>query len=113
MEEPVEEVSSAAAKKEKSFPTIIVAGLGVLIMVLSAVTGIICLRGREKTNTPSVEEQQPAQEASPRKNDVNSVEHQLVGDNQPKKVAATEAMEKIQEEGGEYTESGSAGKNSE
>lgn len=114
VEEPVEEVSSA--KKEKSFPTIIVAGLGVLIMVLSAVTGMICLRGRDKTNTQrSVEaEEQPAQEvqSSPAKNDVNSIEH-LVGQQQPKKVAATEVMEKIQEEGGEYTESGSAGKNSE
>jgi len=99
-EEPVEEVSSAAAKKEKSFPTIIVAGLGVLIMVLSAVTGVICLRGRDKTNTQAVDEQ-PAQEAQ-------SVEQNLTRE-EPKKVAPTEALA----EGGEYTESGSAGKNSE
>jgi hypothetical protein len=48
---------SSVAKKEKSFPTAIVAGLGVLIMVLSAVTGMICLRGREKTNTSVVQEE--------------------------------------------------------
>jgi hypothetical protein len=34
----------------------IVAGLGILIMVLSAVTGVICLRGREKTNNVQVVE---------------------------------------------------------
>jgi len=114
IEEPVEEVSSTATKKEKSFPTIIVAGLGILIMVLSAVTGMICLRGREKTNTHAVEAQeQPAQEAeTPRQNDLQSIEH-MVGEQQPKKVAPAEVMEKIQEEGGEYTESGSAGKSSE
>lgn len=114
IEEPVEEVSSSATKKEKSFPTIIVAGLGILIMVLSAVTGLICLRGRDKTNTHAVEaEEQPAEEpqSSQRKNDVQSIEHLV---EEPKKVAATEVMEKIQEEGGEYTEeSGSAGKSSE
>jgi len=61
VEEPAEEVE-AAAKEEKSFPTAIVAGLGVLIMVLSAVTGLICLRGREKTQTQAiVHEEQPAQ----------------------------------------------------
>jgi len=50
VEEPTEESeSSTVAKKEKSFPTGIVVGLGILIMVLSAVTGMICLRGREKT----------------------------------------------------------------
>jgi hypothetical protein len=49
-EEPIEEAESTDAKAEKSFPTAIVAGLGILIMVLSAVTGLICLRGREKTN---------------------------------------------------------------
>jgi len=55
--EPVEEVESAA--KTKSFPTIVVAGLGVLIMVLSAVTGLICLRSREKTTeTSAVHEEQ-------------------------------------------------------
>jgi len=37
----------------------------------------------------------------------------MVGEQQPKKVAPAEVMEKIQEEGGEYTESGSAGKSSE
>lgn len=47
------EETSTVAKKEKSFPTVVVAGLGVLIMVLSGVTGMICLRGREKTNTQS------------------------------------------------------------
>merc|ERR1712070_1166863 len=46
VEEPVEELSSVA-KKEKSFPTVVVAGLGILIMVLSAVTGMICMRRNE------------------------------------------------------------------
>jgi tRNA A37 threonylcarbamoyladenosine synthetase subunit TsaC/SUA5/YrdC len=55
IEEPTEE--STVAKKEKSFPTAVVVGLGALIMVLSAVTGLICLRGREKTNTSVVQEE--------------------------------------------------------
>jgi hypothetical protein len=65
--EPVEEASTAA-KQEKGFPTVVVAGLGVLIMVLSAVTGMVCMRGRDKTNTQAaVQEEQvaEAQEASP------------------------------------------------
>lgn len=65
--EPVEE-ASAAAKQEKGFPTVVVAGLGVLIMVLSAVTGMVCMRGNEKTNTQAaVQEEQGVemQEASP------------------------------------------------
>merc|ERR1711935_305998 len=61
VEAPVEEVSSTAAKKEKSFPTAIVAGLGLLIMVLSAVTGMICLRSRDKTNTSTVHEEPVAE----------------------------------------------------
>jgi len=51
IEEPSEDAESTVAKKEKSFPTAIVVGLGALIMVLSAVTGLVCLRGREKTMT--------------------------------------------------------------
>jgi hypothetical protein len=67
---PVEE-SSTAAKKEKSFPTVVVAGLGVLIMVLSAVTGMICLRQNEKTNSQSaVQEEQVERSESPAENDV-------------------------------------------
>jgi len=59
VEEPAEEVSSAA-KKEKSFPTAAVAGLGIVIMILSAVTGMICMRRNEKTNSNAVQEEQPA-----------------------------------------------------
>jgi hypothetical protein len=55
VEEPVEEVS--AAKQEKEFPTVVVAGLGIVIMVLSAVTGMICMRSNDKTTT-SVQEAQ-------------------------------------------------------
>jgi type IV secretory pathway TrbF-like protein len=97
VEEPVEEVS--AAKKEKSFPTVIVAGLGILIMVLSAVTGMICLRGREKTNTNSVQEEQVAEveNVSPAQNEApQSFEH------------LTQVMEKAPTD-----DSGSNGKNSE
>jgi len=90
VEEQVEETSSATAKKEKSFPTVLVAGLGILIMVLSAVTGMICLRGREKT-TQVVEEQVVESQA-----EGQSIEH------------LTQAMEKAPTD-----DSGSAGKNSE
>jgi tRNA A37 threonylcarbamoyladenosine synthetase subunit TsaC/SUA5/YrdC len=95
VEEPVEE-GSAAAKKDE-FPTAIVVGLGILIMVLSAVTGLICLRGREKTNSAqsAVQEEQAA-EVKPEQ----SVEQNL-----------TQVMEKNQE--GPTDESGSNGKNSE
>jgi hypothetical protein len=100
VEEPIEEVSSAATKQEKEFPTAIVVGLGILIMVLSAVTGMVCLRGREKTNTQqsAVQEEQvaEAENKSPVQNDVQSFEH------------LTQVMERAPEEG---TESGS-GKNS-
>jgi hypothetical protein len=61
VEEPTEEVSSTVSKKEKSFPTAVVAGLGILIMVLSAVTGIICMRSNEKTNNAAVQEEQAAE----------------------------------------------------
>ena len=100
VEEPVEELSSAA-KKEKSFPTAIVAGLGILIMVLSAVTGMICLRTREKTNTQAVQETELAQveNRSPAEGNVQSFEH------------LTQVMEKVPE--GATDESGSNGKNSE
>jgi len=96
VEEPVEEGSEAATKKSE-FPTAIVVGLGILIMVLSAVTGLICLRGREKTNSAqsAVQEEQPA-EVKPDQ----SVEQNL-----------THVMEKNQE--GPTDESGSNGKNSE
>jgi hypothetical protein len=50
-EEESTEVGSAPAKKTKSFPTVIVAGLGLLILVLSAATGMICYRSRSKTTT--------------------------------------------------------------
>jgi hypothetical protein len=96
VEEPAEEVE-AAAKEEKSFPTAIVAGLGVLIMVLSAVTGLICLRGREKTQTQAaVHEEQPAQAEN---REAQSIEQ------------LTQVMEKNQE--GPTDDSGSNGKNSE
>ena len=49
VEEQVEDVSSA--KKEKSFPTAAVVGLGAMIMILSAVTGMVCLRRNDKTNS--------------------------------------------------------------
>lgn len=101
VEEPTEEAeSSNVAKKEKSFPTAVVVGLGILIMVLSAVTGMICLRGREKTNTqPSaVAEEQPAQveNKSPAQNDIQSFEH------------LTQVMEKAPE----VTDESGSGKNS-
>jgi len=100
VEEPVEEVESSAAKQEKSFPTAIVAGLGILIMVLSAVTGFICLRGREKTNadTSAVQEEQQAENQSPAR-EAQSIEH------------LTQVMERNPEE--QTSESGSNGKNSE
>jgi len=101
IEEPIEEVSSAATKKEKEFPTAIVVGLGILIMVLSAVTGMICLRGREKTNIhqSAVQEEQVAEveNKSPAQNDIQSFEQ------------LTQVMEKNPE--GVTDESGS-GKNS-
>lgn len=58
-----DELEEASTTAKKSFPTAIVAGLGVLIMVLSAVTGLICLRGREKTTITqaAVEEEQVAE----------------------------------------------------
>jgi hypothetical protein len=70
VEEPVEEGSEAATKKSE-FPTAIVVGLGILIMVLSAVTGLICLRGREKTQQTAVQEEQVAEveKKSPEQND--------------------------------------------
>lgn len=92
VEEPVEEVSSAA-KKEKSFPTAVVAGLGIVIMILSAVTGMICMRRNDKTNTAVVEEQ-PAQVSAA--NEAQSIEH------------LTQVMEKAPTD-----DSGSNGKNSE
>lgn len=90
--EPVEEASSAA-KQEKGFPTVVVAGLGVLIMVLSAVTGMVCMRGREKTNTQAaVQEEQVAEAQS----------------------QVPESIEAMVEEAPKGTdESSSAGKNSE
>lgn len=91
VEEPVEELSSVA-KKEKSFPTVVVAGLGILIMVLSAVTGMICLRGRDKA---AVQEEQVV-EKSPAQNDAQTFEH------------LTQVMEKAPTD-----DSGSNGKNSE
>lgn len=97
VEAPVEEVSSTAAKKEKSFPTAIVAGLGLLIMVLSAVTGMICLRSRDKTNTSTVQEEPVAEVEQPAEVP-RSFEH------------LTQVMEQVPE--GHTSESGS-GKNSE
>lgn len=97
VEAPVEEVSSTAAKKEKSFPTAIVAGLGLLIMVLSAVTGMICLRSRDKTNTSTVHEEPVAEVEQPAEVP-RSFEH------------LTQVMEQVPE--GHTSESGS-GKNSE
>jgi len=105
-EEPAEEVesSSAADKKEKEFPTAIVAGLGILIMVLSAVTGMICLRGREKTTVQSSavqeEQQAEAENKSPAQNDIQSFEHLT----QPNVEQNPEGV---------TDESGSNGKNSE
>jgi flagellar basal body-associated protein FliL len=58
-EEPTEEASSA--KKEKSFPTATVAGLGIVIMVLSAVTGMICMKKNEKTSSNAVQEEKPVE----------------------------------------------------
>jgi hypothetical protein len=105
VEEPAEEVeasSAAADNKEKEFPTAIVAGLGILIMVLSAVTGMICLRGREKTNTqPSaVAEENQAENRSPAQNEIQSFEHLT----QPNVEQNPEGV---------TDESGSNGKNSE
>jgi len=89
--EPVEEASSAA-KQEKGFPTVVVAGLGVLIMVLSAVTGMVCMRGTEKTNTQAAVQEVQLAEAS----------------------QAPESIEAMVEEAPKGTdESSSAGKNSE
>jgi len=97
--EPVEEVeSSTAAKEEKSFPTAIVAGLGVLIMVLSAVTGMICLRGREKTNTQqSAVAEAEVENKSPAQNDVQSFEHLT----QVMEKAPTDESEKEKNSGSE------------
>lgn len=105
IEEPIEEVSSSATKEEKSFPTAIVVGLGALIMILSAVTGFVCLRGREKTTIQqnAVEEEQVAEggnQESPAQNDAQSIEH------------LTQVMEKAPEQEAATSESGS-GKNSE
>jgi len=93
VEEPVEEAS--VAKKEKSFPTVVVAGLGILIMVLSAVTGMICLRTREKTTTHIEEVEMERSPNSPQQ-EAQSIEH------------LTQVMEKAPTD-----DSGSAGKNSE
>lgn len=102
VEEPTEEAETVA-KKEKSFPTAIVVGLGILIMVLSAVTGMICLRGREKTNTQSSAVQEEAEvENKPRSDAPQSFEH------------LTQIHEKNPEQPeGVTDESGSNGKNSE
>lgn len=63
IDEEADEVAAApenAAKqtKSRSFPTVIVAGLGVLILVLTAATGLICYRSRAKTTNPTVVEQE-------------------------------------------------------
>jgi hypothetical protein len=88
----ISEPESSVAKKEKSFPTAVVAGLGAVIMILSAVAGVICMRGQEKN---SVQEEQVA-EVSPAQNEVQSFDHQ------------TQVMEKAPTD-----DSGSNGKNSE
>jgi hypothetical protein len=66
LEEEDTEVASSA--ETKSFPTVIVAGLGILILALTAATGMICYRSRSKTTfQPSnvdqeAENEEPAQE---------------------------------------------------
>lgn len=67
--EPIEELTSTPAKEVKSFPTAIVVGLGALIMVLSAVTGMICLRRKDAVHATEVQEEQ-IEENSPAQNDV-------------------------------------------
>jgi flagellar basal body-associated protein FliL len=97
--EETEETESTVAKKEKSFPTGIVVGLGILIMVLSAVTGMICLRGREKTNAQqsAVQEEQQAEQPA------QSIEQNLTNN----------AERNPEQPEGATSESGSNGKNSE
>jgi flagellar basal body-associated protein FliL len=88
LDEEETEVANAPAKKTKSFPTVIVAGLGILILVLSAATGMICYRSRSKTTfeNSNVEMQEQNQEEAQEgeenqqeaKDPVQSLEH-LVG----------------------------------
>lgn len=59
--EETEDVNAAPenATKKRSFPTVIVAGLTVLILVLTAATALICYRSRQKTSfNPQVVEQE-------------------------------------------------------
>lgn len=83
--EEVENVATASdnAKpaKKRSFPTVIVAGLGILILILTAATGLICYRSRAKTTAPPQVEEQ---EMSPRNDDENA---QAVEDNDKEEVA--------------------------
>lgn len=58
--------TSKTATKKRSFPTVIVAGLGMLILILTAATGLICYRSRTKNVTPP---QVVEQEISPQEND--------------------------------------------
>lgn len=43
------EAEEAKAAKKRSFPTVLVAGLGIMVLVLTAAAGMMCYRGRRKT----------------------------------------------------------------
>lgn len=46
--------------KKQSFPTVLVAGLGILVLALTAAAGLMCCRGRRKTpEATNVEQELP------------------------------------------------------
>jgi len=62
--EPQEEVANETKKQE--FPTVLVAGLGILVLALTAAAGLMLFRGRSKTTSEptNAEQELPAAEHS-------------------------------------------------
>lgn len=60
------EANEIKAAKKRSFPTVLVAGVGILVLALTAAAGLMCCRGRSKGTSESenVEQELPAAPSS-------------------------------------------------
>jgi len=56
------EANEIKAAKKRSFPTVLVAGVGILVLALTAAAGLMCCKGRRKTTSESenAEQELPA-----------------------------------------------------
>ena len=76
VEEPQEDqvTMSQAETKKQAFPTVLVAGLGILVLALTAAAGLMCFRSRGKTadEPTNAEQELPAAAANASRNSSES-----------------------------------------